>query len=162
MTAALIIDFERLQAPSDELASAIAAAGAAGLSPIIVVGAAVDSGDAVWTLEDESNGDNPLSALQAALDLLDRERSADSVVVIDAAHGPTPDHIAALIDLGSDSSVVATKYRYARALPAYLGWQVWQAVMALDETPLFSWIDSHPSAVGEVWVASAPSNVRTL
>ena len=78
------------------------------------------------------------------------------------SHGPTPEHIAALIDLGSDSSVVATKYRYARALPAYLGWQVWQAVMALDETPLFSWIDSHPNAVGEVWVASAPSNVRTL
>ncbi|MBT8211635.1 MAG: nucleotidyltransferase family protein [Acidimicrobiia bacterium] len=162
MTAALIIDFDQSPEVSDLLSSAVDDAKAAGLSPIIVVGADGPVGDSVWLLEDESSGGEPLSALQAALDLLDRERAADDVVVIDAAHGADPEHIAALIELSAGSPVVVTKYRYARALPVLLDSAVWSAVMALEDSALFGWIDSHPNVVGEEWVASAPRDTPAL
>ena len=161
MTAALIIDLDQSEESSQQLASAIEDAIAAELSPIIVISEGADVTGPVWVLEDESDGDS-MSALQAALDLLDRERSADALLVIDAAHGISLDHASVLIEAGSDTPVVVTKYRYARALPVLLGSGVWQAVMALEETGLFSWIDSHPDRVGEAWVASAPRDARRL
>lgn len=151
--AVVIVDASQ---PTTSLVPAISSAQEAGLDPIIVIGPdtlAKSLPAGIWLLEDEGAEASPLIGVQAALDLLDRERSADSVIVMDAATVPPDGHLDAMIEQGRTAPVVTTKYRYARALPVLASASVWPAIVALDDVRLFDWIEAHGRQVGEVWIA---------